>query len=109
MNKFLKELFLYALYLSYMLYMIVLFGIGGYAPQYLEYVRNFLKYYIGIILIILYNPLTYKQRIFEEYDRKLVFSAGIFILLSTTLLIGVEEYIRLKTQFIINKNISLLF
>lgn len=109
MNKFIKELFLYALYISYILYFIVLIGIGGYAPQYLNYVRDFLKYYVGILLVILYNPLTYKKRSFEEFDRKLVFSAGIFILLSTATLMGIEQYIRSKTQYIINKNISSLF
>jgi hypothetical protein len=109
MNKFIKELFLYALYISYILYIIVLFGVGGYAPRYLNYVRDFLKYYVGILLVILYNPLTHKKGNFEEFDRKLVFSAGLFILLSTTALIGVEQYIRSKTQYIINKNISLLF
>jgi hypothetical protein len=109
MNNFIKELFLYALYTSYVLYFIVLIGIGGYAPEYLNYVRDFLKYYVGILLVILYNPLTYKRHKFEEFDRKLVFSAGIFILLSTTALMGIEQYIRSKTQYIINKNISSLF
>tara|TARA_A100001015_G_scaffold208996_1_gene233911 strand:- start:326 stop:655 length:330 start_codon:yes stop_codon:yes gene_type:complete len=109
MNKFIKELFLYALYSSYVLYFIVLIGITSYAPQYLNYIRDFLKYYVGILLVILYNPLTYKERKFEEFDRKLVFSAGLFILLSTSALIGIEQYIRSKTQYIINKNISSLF
>ena len=97
------------MYTSYVLYFIVLIGITGYAPQYLNYVRDFLKYYVGILLVILYNPLTYKERKFEEFDRKLVFSAGLFILLSTSALIGIEQYIRSKTQYIINKNISVLF
>ena len=105
MNKFIKELFLYALYASYILYFIVLIGVSGYAPQYLNYVRDFLKYYIGTLLIILYNPITYKKRKFEDFDRKLVFSAGLFILLSTTALMGVEQYIRSRTQYIIYKNI----
>ena len=109
MNKFIKEIFLYALYVSYVLYFIVLIGIGGYAPQYLNYMRDFLKYYIGILLIILYNPFTYKERKFEKFDRKLVFSAGLFILLSTTLLIGVEQYIRSKTQYIINEKFFSMF
>ena len=109
MNKFIKGIFLYTLYISYVLYFIVLIGIGGFAPQYLDYVRVFLKYYIGILLVILYNPLTYTERKFEEFDRKVVFSGGFFILLSTTLLIGIEQYIRSKTQYIINKNILSLF
>ena len=105
MKKIIKEIFLYTLYISYVLYFIVLLGIGGFAPQYLIYVRTFLKYYVGILLVILYNPITYKERKFEDFDRKLVFSAGLFILLSTTALIGVEQYIRSKTQYIINKKI----
>lgn len=109
MNKFIKELFLYALYVSYVLYFIVLIGVGGLAPQYLNYIRDFLKYYIGLLLVILYNPLTYKESKFEEFDRKLVFSAGLFILLSTTLVIGIEQYIISKTQYIIDKNIVSLF
>ena len=105
MNKFIKKIFLYSLYISYILYFIVLIGVGGFAPYYLNYVRDFLKYYVGILLVVLYNPLTYKERKFEEFDRKLVFSAGLFILLSTTALITMEQYIRSKTQYIINKNI----
>tara|TARA_Y100000816_G_C25765491_1_gene402035 strand:- start:224 stop:556 length:333 start_codon:yes stop_codon:yes gene_type:complete len=108
MNKFIKEIFLYAIYISYILYFVVLFGITGYAPQYLSYVHDFLKYYVGILLVILYNPITYKKQKFEEFDRKLVFSAGLFILLSTTALIGIEQYIRSKTQYIINNKITSL-
>lgn len=108
MNKFIKELFLYALYSSYVLYFIVLLGVGGFAPAYLNYVRDFLKYYVGILLVILYNPLTYKERKFEEFDRRLVFSAGLFILLSTTALIAIEQYIRSRTQYI-SQNIFSFF
>ena len=69
MKKIYQKIFLYSINASYILYFIVLFGVGGFAPQYLEYLRSFLKFYIALILISLYNPLTYKERKFEEFLR----------------------------------------
>jgi hypothetical protein len=95
MNDVYKKIFLYGINLSYILYFIVLFGITGYAPEYLNYLRNFLKVYIAVLLIVLYNPYTFRKKSeFGEFDRKLVFSSGIFLLLSTTLIGGIEEYFR---------------
>jgi len=99
MNDVYKKIFLYGINASYILYFIVLFGIGGYAPEYLSYLRSFLKIYIAILLIILYNPYTFKKKKeFGEFDRKLVFSSAIFLLLSTTAISGVEEYFRQQSQ-----------
>ena len=108
MNKFYQKIFLYILNILYILYFIALFGITSYAPQYLEYLRSFLKYYISALLIGLYNPITYKERSFGEFDRKLVLSAGIFLLLSTTLISGVEEYIRHKYQNLLFKGYDII-
>ena len=98
MNKIYQKLFLYGLNLSYVLYLFVVLGITSVAPQYLSYLRTFLKIYIGLILVYFYNPFTYKEKNFTIFDRKLVFSAGIFLLLSTTLLAGAEEYIKNETR-----------
>lgn len=95
MNDVYKKIFLYGINLSYILYFIVLFGVTGYAPEYLNYLRNFLKVYIAVLLIVLYNPYIFRKKSeFGEFDRKLVFSSGIFLLLSTTLIGGIEEYFR---------------
>ena len=72
------------------------------APEYLSYLRNFLKIYIGLLLIYFYNPIMYKEKKFTSFDRNLVFSAGIFLLLSTTLLSGIEEYIKENGLNLIN-------
>lgn len=103
MKKAYQKVFLVGINLSFLLYIIVLFGIGGYAPQYLSIMKNILKLYVSILLISIYNPITYKKREFSEFDRKLVFSAGIFLLLSTTLISGIEEYIKQKLVFYRNK------
>ena len=81
MTKLSETVFLYSLNASFALYIIVLLGVGGYAPQYLESLKSFLRIYIGLLLFITYNPYTYKQKQFGEFDRQLVFSSGIFLLL----------------------------
>lgn len=106
MSKLSETLFLYSLNASFVLYIIVLFGVGGYAPQYLESLKSFLRIYIGLLLFINYNPYTYKQKQFGEFDRQLVFSSGIFLLLSSTLISSIESYIQYKAQNFISTGFS---
>ncbi len=96
MTKLSERIFLYSLNASFALYIIVLFGVGGYAPQYLEFLKSFLRIYIGLLLFINYNPYTYKQKQFGEFDRQLVFSSGIFLLLSSTLISSIEIIFNIK-------------
>ena len=97
-NKIQENIYLYAINFSYILYIFALLGIGGFAPEYLEILKNFLKIYVGLLLFIRYNPLTYKKTNFGEFDRKLVFSSSIFLLLSTALIGGIENYLKHKIR-----------
>lgn len=106
MTKLSETVFLYSLNASFALYIIVLLGVGGYAPQYLESLKSFLRIYIGLVLFITYNPYTYKQKQFGEFDRQLVFSSGIFLLLSSTLISSIESYIQYKAKHFINTGFS---
>ena len=105
-KKFSELLFLYSINISFVLYIIVLLGIGGFAPQYLHYLKTFLQLYIGCLLFINYNPFTYKEREFGEFDRRLVFSSGIFLLLSTTIIGSFEKYLQNKAQQLINDGLN---
>jgi cytochrome c biogenesis protein CcdA len=96
MNKVYQNIFLYGLNFSYILYFIVMLGISSLVPKYLSYLRVFLKIYIALLLIYFYNPLTYREKKFTNFDRKLVFSAGIFLLLSTTIVDSVELFLKEK-------------
>jgi hypothetical protein len=96
MNKVYQNIFLYGLNFSYILYFLVMLGISSLAPKYLSYLRVFLKIYIALLLIYFYNPLTYREKKFTNFDRKLVFSAGIFLLLSTTIVDSVELFLKEK-------------
>lgn len=93
MTKLYENIFLYATYTSYLLYAIALFGLSSIAPHYLDNLRNYLKIYVALVLIYLYNPVTYKNKKFTDFDRRIVFSAGIFLLFTTTLTSFVERII----------------
>ena len=106
MSKLSEAIFLYSLNASFALYIIVLLGVGGYAPQYLEFLKSFLRIYIGLLLVINYNPYTYTERKFGEFDRQLVFSSGIFLLLTSTIISSIESYIQYKAQTFIKTGIA---
>ena len=83
-----ESIFYYSINISYILYFIVLFGIIEFAPYYLNSIRQFLKIYIGLLLVILYNSITFKYRSkkISEFDRKLIFNSGFFLLLSSSII-----------------------
>ena len=98
--------FLYLLRASFVLYIVVLLGVGGFAPQYLEQLKSFLRIYIGVLLVIYYNPITYNERKFGEFDRQLVFSSGIFLLLTSTIIASIESYLQYNAKLIINTGLN---
>jgi hypothetical protein len=83
-----------------------LLGVGGFAPQYLEYLKSFLRIYIGSLLVIYYNPITYNERKFGEFDRQLVFSSGVFLLLSSTIIGSIESYLQSNAKYVISNSIN---
>ena len=100
MNKLYQNILLYGLNFSYVLYFFAMLGISSLAPQYLSRLRIFLKIYVALLLIYFYNPLTYKEKKFTDFDRKLAFSAGIFLLLSTTIVDSIELFLKDKTKLV---------
>jgi hypothetical protein len=96
-QKWHKTIYTYSAYISIILYIISLAGLTIIAPQKLSYLRNLLKIYISIILILRFNPFIipkYNEANFL-FDRKLAFSAGIFLLLTTSLTEYVEKMINI--------------
>jgi hypothetical protein len=98
MYKIYQNIFLYGLNASYVLYFLAILGAGSLAPEYLSVLRGFLKIYIGLLLVGLYNPITYKDKKFTDIDRKMAFSAGVFLLLSSTLVSSIEAYLIEKSN-----------
>jgi len=63
--------------LTYSLYILFAVGLFKNAPQYLESLDYYVKIYISLFLLWRFNP--FRKIHFTELDRKIAFSAGIFL------------------------------
>jgi len=104
MNKFIHTLqekfFNIFIYVSYILLVASYFGLSKTAPKYLSTLDYYIRIYICLFLIWRFNPLrTYYE--FTDLDRKLAFSAGLFILTTTAL----NAYLE-KIKLIVTKTFS---
>lgn len=90
-----QKLFIYGLYLSYILYFFAISGIVYYNPNYLHHLELFIKYYVAIILLIRFNPFIAKEKVKvdTEFDRRVAFSAGAFLLLSLSTIDYIKSFI----------------
>lgn len=82
-NNLHQNIYLYILYFSWFLYVISIFVEKKYDVKGLiSYIDFYLKLYIACILIYKFNPLFGKGKL-TKFDRRLVWQAGLFLLLST--------------------------
>jgi hypothetical protein len=80
-HKIQENMYDFIMIFTYFLYFAIALGISAAAPKYLDLVNYYTKIYISIFLILRFNPFT-KIR-FTSLDKKIAFTAGIFVLLST--------------------------
>jgi hypothetical protein len=92
-SKWHKKIFIYTLYFSYILIVISLTGLFSRAPEYLHKIQKYIIYYICIILIGRFNPFINNRIVFDDYDRQIVYSAGIALLMTTGAIHIFENYI----------------
>ena len=81
------------MYASYILYFIALTGLMVLDPSYIEYLNSIITFYMGIILFIKFNPWA-KSQPFTKFDKRLVWSAGGFLLISSSITTAIEAYIK---------------
>ena len=83
-SKIEHSVYFYLTTISAILYVAVLFGSFHFAPEYLIYITSIIKIYIALMLIYRFNPLTKKTSLSSD-DKKMVFSSGVYLLLTTTI------------------------
>lgn len=66
--------------------------------------EQFLKIYIGVLLIYKFNPWTGSYKNFKQFDQKLAWHAGIFLLISTILTTILKNYL-LKLETTLSSSI----
>lgn len=100
-----QQAFMYTLYLSWILYAFSLVAYFGYHLNGItELLDQILKIYIGLILIYKFNPLFGKGN-FTNFDKRLAWHAGFFLLIST-ILTSVLKYLFGTINVTINETIN---
>lgn len=84
LNEFQERMFDIFITVSYILIFASFFGFSSSAPQYLVNLDYYVRIYICLFLLWRFNPFR-KVDSFTNLDRKIVFSAGLFILTTTAL------------------------
>lgn len=93
-----NTIFNYILILSYILYFLIFFGLSKVAPEYLIKLQYWTKIYISLFLIFRFN--FFRKVEFIDLDRKVAFSAGIF-LLTTTIFDQFIKYVPFAEKIIV--------
>jgi len=95
LNYFQNLFFNIIIFISYFLLFISLLGVSS-AAKHLDDLTYYVRIYICLFLIWRFNPLRTNYE-FNDLDRKIAFSAGLFIL-STTALNNYIIYIQNKAK-----------
>lgn len=97
-----KNLVIYISLFTFTIYLITLFGIYKFNPIYLNTIETILKILIGLILISRYNPFTYYNKKFTDTDRRICFSAGIILLLNTSIVLYLKSQFEYQFKYMLN-------
>ena len=77
---------------SYILYICIVLGLTATAPQYLETLVYYIKIYISLFLLYRFN--LFRDVKFTDLDRKVAFSAGLFLFSTTIVKTILENYLQ---------------
>jgi hypothetical protein len=92
--------------ITYFCYILFALGIFANAPQYLNSLDYYVKIYISLFLLWRFHP--YQKIQFTELDRKISFTAGIFLLTTSALNQILIKYLD-NAKNVIHKDIMLKF
>ena len=94
-----EKIFVFTIILSYILYFIAILGVSTQAPIYLSYLEIFIKVYVSLFLIIRFNPFSHIK--FTHLDRRIAFSAGVFLFSTSIINQFLKEYFKKVKNFIL--------
>jgi hypothetical protein len=106
LHKYQEMLFNFVIYITYILVVVSTVGLSENAPRYLSIIDYYIRIYICLFLIWRFNPLRTSYE-FTDLDRKIAFSAGVFILTTTALNQYVNEIKKYVSSFFGSKNKSI--
>jgi len=83
--------YLWAVFSIHVTYAIVLVGLVETEPSFLANLEYYVKVYVSIFLIWRFNPYSHTGK-FTEVDRRIVFSAALFIVTTSVLKHVIDQY-----------------
>ena len=86
------------IYITWILYFMVILGLSVNAPEYLNTIQSFMRLYISLFLIYRFN--LFRKVKFTDYDARISFSAGLFLLGSTAIDEIIKYYILFFKQLL---------
>ena len=103
LTKLHEKIFDICINISYILLIISALGLSQKTPTYLQSLDYYIRVYTCLLLIWRFNPFrSYYE--FTTLDRKIAFSAGLFIL-TTTVINQYTDYIKNKVGNFLNISI----
>ena len=89
-HRITQKAFLYSVYVSYILFAIIFLGVATIDPTYLQLLDTIMKTYVALFLVLRFNPLVSERH--TKIDRQIAFSAGVFLLVSTSVGLLAKSY-----------------
>lgn len=90
-HKFQNNVYDILVYITWVLYIAIALGLSANAPQYLDDLQYYIKLYVSLFLIFRFNP--FRRVKFTSLDAKIAFSAGSFLLATTAIGTGLQNYL----------------
>jgi hypothetical protein len=102
--RFQYKVFTGIIYISWVLYILIALGLSANAPEYLYILNSVVKIYVSLFLIIRFNP--FRRVKFTELDAKIAFSAGVFLIATTTINTILQHYLSNITHYLPKLNFT---
>lgn len=83
--------YLWTMTALHLLYAVVLIGLVETEPSYITTIEYYVKVYVSVFLIWRFNPYFHTTK-FTEIDRRIVYSAALFILTTSVLKGVIDQY-----------------
>ena len=98
--KHYQYVFFTATYLTYILYVLVYLGVWKNAPNYLNLLEYFFRIFVALVLIYFFHPFA--KTTFTTFHRRVVFTAAIYLLTSTTFSVFLKQASEVKSRVMSN-------
>lgn len=96
LEKYQNNAFTIFIILTYLVYILSAIGISKTAPIYLDDFDYYVKIYISLFLLWRFN--MFRKIEFNELDRKIAFSAGLFLFTSTAVYNILTDYVKTTSK-----------